>query len=648
MEKSNKGQLNSIKQTQDNTAIGIEAVVAFACLAYLILGGYARNWKDELSVLFCVAVLCVCLTMIVWQQQMKRIKKTDIERDSLLVATNPAYPVQILVDLSGDSYHYFLNSNFITTPIPRSGKYNSMIKKYSEKVFPDDRIEYLRVLDRDKIIKAFESGNTALRVEYRDMGLDGEYHWVAMHAYKVKNSYDNKIRAILFARITDDEKEKEEMLREALTEKKQELSDVYSALQIGLVKIEKTVESFPLRSANNAFYELIGYTRDQFAEECDNMLSNIQYQPEDYEVEYKEKDDHGGIRISGKYRIVRRDGSLIWARFDATSSLSETDVYYVMLSDITNVIKAEEQLQRQKYYSALADKETPGGVMVFSVGGGRVRPIYVRGDTASMIGYTNDEISSMKEQDIRCLIHEGELVEADKNFIDRMRNHESQVVQQEFRIRCRDGRIIWVMAQGSLVPDYDGDDAYICIFIDITAQKERESEARMRSHTDQLTGALNRSAFIEQMNSGFHKKKGRHALVMLDIDDFKGINDELGHMAGDAALRQTAATLRSALRGEDIIGRIGGDEFLIAMINIPNEEVLRQRCAEICRRVKNIRVCGRQISVSLGVAAYPADAQGFEELYRCADTAMYETKRCGKSGYCIYSSELKAVPVRGL
>ena len=638
----------SIRQLALTPVIGIEAAVAFACILYIFFGGYVQRWQDRGAVLFCAGLLCVCLVLIVWQWQMRRVHESDLERDSLLVATNVAYPLQILVDLTDDAYHYFTNSNFITMPVPRSGKYSALLKNSVKRVYPDDRAAYFEMLGRANIIKAFTSGNTALKMEYRDMGLDGQYHWVAMHAYRVSNAYDNKLRAILFARITDDEKINEELLQEALMEKKQELSDVYSALQIGLIKIGRNDSNYPVRSANNAFYELIGYTRDQFSEECGGLLGSLQYLPEDYQLDYKNGPSSDASRYSGRYRIVRRDGTLLWVRFDAVSSLAEEDVYYVMLSDITNMVKTEEQLLRQKYYSALADKETPGGVMVFSVGGGKIKPIYARGDTGSMIGYGSDEIVEMNAKDLKYLIYEDDLAEVDKNFLELMRQHEEQVFQQEFRIRCRDGKLIWVMAQGNLVPDYDGDDAYACIFIDITAQKQRENEARRRSHTDSLTGALNRSAFIEQMNKRFGEQPGRHALVMLDIDDFKSINDGMGHTAGDAALKQVAATLRSAMRGEDLIGRIGGDEFLLAMMNIPSETVLRQRCDEICRRVKKLRLGGRQLSVSLGVAAYPADAQNFEDLYRCADTAMYETKRCGKNGYCIYAVQLKAVQVQAL
>lgn len=628
--------------------IAAEALLATACLLFLLFGNYTLSGKNRLIVVFCVAIFGICLTLAVWQWQMRRVRRSNLERDSLLVATNAAYPVQILVDLSEDTYHYFTDSSFITTPIPRSGKYSAMISHYEKKVFPEDRKEYHRVLNRNSIIDAFEKGNTALHVEYRDIGTDGEYHWVAMHAHNVKNSYDDRVCAILFARIIDEEKKKEELLQEALVEKKQELSDIYSALQIGLVKIGKDEDGYPLHSANNSFYELIGYTRDQFMEECGNQLISIQYQPDGYKIDYKGHDNQGVPRITGRYRIVRRDGTLLWVRYDATSSLSEADVYYVMFTDVTNAEKVEEMLLRQKYYGALADRETPGGVIVFSVIGQRVKPIYVRGDTMNMIGYSNDEISEMNDKDIKSLIYEEDMPGLQTNFIDLMRRHETQTLQQEFRIRCKGGKLIWIMVQGNLVPDYDGDDAYLCIFIDITAQKERESEARLRSHIDQLTGALNRNAFIEEMNESFQQGQGRHALVMLDIDDFKRINDELGHKAGDAALRQTAATLRGAMRSEDLIGRIGGDEFLIAMMNIPSEDVLRQRCSEICRRVKSLRICGRQISISLGVAAYPADAENFEDLYQCADTAMYETKRRGKNGYCIYSGELKAVRAKSL
>lgn len=177
--------------------------------------------------------------------------------------------------------------------------------------------------------------------------------------------------------------------------------------------------------------------------------------------------------------------------------------------------------------------------------------------------------------------------------------------------------------------------------------KVRESEARTRflATHDALTGLPNRSTFQTLM----HHAKGhwdRHArtdaLLFVDLDNFKQINDRMGHAAGDAVLRQVAVRLRASVREGDVVARLAGDEFALLLESI-NANVATRVAAELVRTLPQpMQVEGNElrVSVSVGVALLPADARTPEEAMRCADAAMYQAKRTGKDGYHFYSSQL--------
>ena len=124
--------------------------------------------------------------------------------------------------------------------------------------------------------------------------------------------------------------------------------------------------------------------------------------------------------------------------------------------------------------------------------------------------------------------------------------------------------------------------------------------------------------------------------MMIDMDDFKSINDTLGHVAGDNAIIAVAKMFKTVLRVGDLVGRMGGDEFMIVLKNIPYGEVVERR-AEIVRQMMRIQLTeSKSISGSIGVALYPKDGQTFEELYMHADIALYRAKETGGDAYVFY------------
>lgn len=177
---------------------------------------------------------------------------------------------------------------------------------------------------------------------------------------------------------------------------------------------------------------------------------------------------------------------------------------------------------------------------------------------------------------------------------------------------------------------------------DVTKAHWTHLEDQKRMETDPLTGLLNRSAFISRLDDLFSAApNGRHALVILDIDDFKRINDRFGHAEGDRALMLVGEKLSQALRQDDLIGRLGGDEFMLCLRYMQSGDVLDGRLLHIRKTLEFVFGQDLTLSVSLGAALFPADGTDFETLYRKADAALYDAKRNGKNAFRIYTAGMQ-------
>lgn len=163
-----------------------------------------------------------------------------------------------------------------------------------------------------------------------------------------------------------------------------------------------------------------------------------------------------------------------------------------------------------------------------------------------------------------------------------------------------------------------------------------------QARTDPLTGISNRT-ITEQLIGHilFNQKEKIHALLMLDIDNFKSINDTYGHAGGDEALSYLARKLTSFFRKEDVIGRFGGDEFCVFMTGVPSMELVLEKCTALCRILASERADGlpMPITVSVGAAISDKEANTFDELYQNADQALYDAKRHGKNRVAIYGQQ---------
>ncbi|HEX8963970.1 MAG TPA: EAL domain-containing protein [Rhodocyclaceae bacterium] len=189
---------------------------------------------------------------------------------------------------------------------------------------------------------------------------------------------------------------------------------------------------------------------------------------------------------------------------------------------------------------------------------------------------------------------------------------------------------------------------YIGSFEDITDRKAAEDRIRFLAHHDALTGLPNRLSLYERIDQSmaFARRTGNSLAVMLiDLDNFKSINDTLGHSAGDQLLVQVAHRLQTTVRGSDIVARLGGDEFVLVLTAIEETSDVGEVAGKIVERISApYTVEGQEVRTtpSVGICFYPRDASATSELIKNADIAMYQAKAGGRANFQFYAEEMKA------
>lgn len=212
----------------------------------------------------------------------------------------------------------------------------------------------------------------------------------------------------------------------------------------------------------------------------------------------------------------------------------------------------------------------------------------------------------------------------------------------EYRHLRADGRYGWVRLSVQMLPDpYSSNIRASLLLRDVDAQKRAEMNLKDRLRTDALTGALNRGAFVEAVEAQFSEARGGlQALVMVDVDHFKQVNDRYGHGYGDRVLVRVCETLRATLRADDLVGRLGGDEFALLLKNVLNLDALQAKINYLCEQLYQHVSNGSVVSCSFGAAACPRDGATFEELYCKADIALYAAKEAGRNCARVYEDDM--------
>jgi diguanylate cyclase (GGDEF)-like protein/PAS domain S-box-containing protein len=257
-----------------------------------------------------------------------------------------------------------------------------------------------------------------------------------------------------------------------------------------------------------------------------------------------------------------------------------------------------------------------------------------------MLGYSVEEWQRDGDLFVRTLHPE----DRDRVLAAHARTHRThEPLSLEYRLLSRDGDVVWVRDEGVIVLDDDGEPLYLQGYLlDVSMEREAQEQLRQQALYDRLTGLANRAFFHEQLEHAVAIRKESHqqtALIFVDLDQFKAINDQFGHSVGDEVLETLGTRLQRLIRAGDSVARVGGDEFavLLAVVSEPAEAaVVAERLLE--QITEPIEVADRHFTLraSVGIAIGSVGV----DLLKQADAAMYRAKSQADSDYAFYDDEL--------
>ncbi|AOR23827.1 EAL domain-containing protein [Clostridium taeniosporum] len=266
---------------------------------------------------------------------------------------------------------------------------------------------------------------------------------------------------------------------------------------------------------------------------------------------------------------------------------------------------------------------------------------YANPEFFKILTLKKDKLNKDYKNDILSIIHQDDIHLFNDIFLTK--HNVGDNIKIEFRVNFNDDKFNWLLLIGRCICNKNNNCQFICILNDITENKNIQQKLelenlKLKVQLDPLTKLYNKTAskiLIEdsiKLNSS-----NSYALMIIDIDNFKCINDNLGHMFGDEILLKVSKTLKSCFNNCDIIGRIGGDEFIVFHKNFNTIENLSNKAYEICNSMKKINIdLNHNISCSIGISVFPNDGDNYYELFEKSDHALYLAKRYGKDCFELY------------
>ena len=224
----------------------------------------------------------------------------------------------------------------------------------------------------------------------------------------------------------------------------------------------------------------------------------------------------------------------------------------------------------------------------------------------------------------------------------------------EVQLVRKNGEAFWCSLSTKAISADHPHDGSIWLFEDVTLQRENDEKLRQLASLDSLTGLPNRGVFNDRLEHAIHKahRNGtRLAVFFLDLDNFKNINDSLGHKAGDILLCEVAQRLKSCVREGDTVARLGGDEFTIILEEVRSAQYVAKVADKVLTAVSQLYMLETtevSVSPSIGISLYPADGRDVDLLLRNADAAMYHAKNNGRNNFQFYSTEMNALATQRL
>jgi diguanylate cyclase (GGDEF)-like protein/PAS domain S-box-containing protein len=343
-----------------------------------------------------------------------------------------------------------------------------------------------------------------------------------------------------------------------------------------------------------------------------------------------------GEPVSGyEFIIIDKNGQEHWVDYHAGIIEYEGGPAVIGTAyDITELKKAAEALREGENRYRLLVETLQGGIWVIDKD---AKTTYVNPCMAEMLGYTVDE---MIGKDLYSFMDDIGVEVCKRNM---ERREQGVKALHDFEFLRKDGRRLYANFETSQITNEQGNHiGTIAGVMDITARRRTEEIIIKMAYHDALTGLPNRMLFKDRLTMAMSyatRNKKEVAVMMLDLDKFKEVNDTLGHSMGDLLLKSVSERLLQLLRMNDTVARIGGDEFMIVLPEISSSQdagIIAQKMIHSFETPFMFDDHELRITTSIGIALYPADGKDVETLIKHADMAMYSAKAMGRNAYRYY------------
>ncbi|HKS23495.1 MAG TPA: EAL domain-containing protein [Thermoanaerobaculia bacterium] len=391
---------------------------------------------------------------------------------------------------------------------------------------------------------------------------------------------------------------------------------------------------------NDRFCEMVGYGREELiGRNADFLLAY----PSDVELMHGKR----RLRKRGKsdqyaVRVKRKDGTVIWLEIGGAPVLDSAGRVIGSIgvhNDVTERRLAEQALRESEaryrlmaeHSTDLISRSTPAGILIYASDASRRLLGY---EPTELVGHSiYDFIDPQDAEEVRQL---SKLI------------HGSHPMTFSYRVRRKDGSLTWfeTMSRGVHDPATDTRVEIVSVSRDVSERKRVEEQIEYEAYHDALTGLPNRRLFRDRLTVALAHARRMHqplGVLFLDLDRFKYVNDTLGHSVGDELLKAVAGRLKSAVREEDSIARMGGDEFTVLVGDLHHADDVVKVAQKLLETVAQpIHVDGRDlfITTSIGIAMFPTDGETAEMLLKNADHAMYRAKDAGRNAARMFTPSM--------
>lgn len=420
-----------------------------------------------------------------------------------------------------------------------------------------------------------------------------------------------------------------------------ELADVKYALdQSSIVAI--TDPRGKILYVNDQFCTISQYEREELLGQ-DHRIVNSGYHPPDFFKHMWAMIGAGQV-WRGEVRNKTKNGSWYWVDTTIVPFLNEKGKPYQYISirnDITRRKQMEDEIRNSEEKFRLITENASDLISIIDIEGAFA---YVSPSCGYVLGYSPKRFESAGLLD---LVHEDDRHAVSQGIERAIRTGEASS-RLEFRLRSESGSYFYMETTLNPVQHTSGEAANLVLVMrDITERKKSEQMIYHLAYHDTLTDLPNRRLFMDRLRKEIHQAKRSRtqiALLFLDLDRFKNINDSLGHEAGDFVLIEAARRISASIRSNDLVARLGGDEFIVLLTGLPDSsevEFVAQTIQASLRKPIELGGHYHTISSSMGISLYPEDGRDTDELLKRADMALYSVKERGRNGISFFHSEME-------